>query len=111
MFSGCNSSAARSAYGALLEGLGEAVVRAKRLHFNQILVLSSSKHLVQLFNKGGIPSWKEKTLVVDILSLKHQGLSFSFLWVPSFVLGNVNILADVASSVPIHDNWSQPSIV
>ena len=43
VFKGCSRSAAGSAYGALPEALGEAVVRAKRYNFNQNLMLSSSK--------------------------------------------------------------------
>lgn len=60
VFKGCTSSAAGSAYGALLEALMEAAVQARIHGFNQILVLSSSKRLVQLFNMNCNPSGKKK---------------------------------------------------
>ena len=104
-----SNSAARSISGVLLEGLREAVVTANRLQFNQILVLSNSKYLVKLFNMGQSPDWEGKTLIADFVSLKHQGMCFSFRWVPNFVLGNVHIMVDMTSSVPMHYKMASAS--
>ncbi|XP_075666014.1 uncharacterized protein LOC142635829 [Castanea sativa] len=89
VFRGCHSSAAKSAYGALLEALVEAAVLARRYGFSHILALSSSKRLVQQFNGDSSPTWQERTFFADMCSLKQLGLVFKHLFVPSFVVNNV----------------------
>ena len=68
VFRGYHSSAADSAYGAILETLVEAAVLARRYGFNQILILSSSKRLVHHFSWDSNPNWQERTTFADILS-------------------------------------------
>ena len=46
--SGCHSSAADSAYGALLEAMVDAAMQARRCGFSQLLFMSSSKRLVSV---------------------------------------------------------------
>ena len=48
VFSGCHSSAADSAYGALLKAMVDAAMQARRCGFSQLLFMSSSKRLVSV---------------------------------------------------------------
>lgn len=50
MFTGCTSSAAATGFDAAQEALVEAAIRARSLGFNNILVLSSSRRIVQVYN-------------------------------------------------------------
>ena len=71
VFSGCHSSAADSAYGALMEAMVDAAMQARGCGFSQLLFMSSSKRLVYQFSRTRIPNWTEKTTFADLSSLKH----------------------------------------
>ena len=106
VFRGCHSSAANSAYGALMEAMVEAAVQAMRCGFCQLLFISSSKMLVHHFSRACNPNWKAKTTFADLSSLKQLGLVYKYLFVPSVVLNNVYSLAVLATNSPVHYNWT-----
>ena len=74
MFSGVASCAASSAYGAALEALVEAALKARNMGFHRVIFLSSSKSIVQMSNRERAPNWQEKTVAVDLIFLHHNGL-------------------------------------
>ena len=69
MFSGSVSCGAPTSTAATKEALVEAVVKAKNLGFCRILFLCCSNKIVQVCNQNCNPSWKEKTMIYDILNL------------------------------------------
>ena len=106
--SGCHSSAADSAYGALLEAMVDAAMQARRCGFSQLLFMCSSKGLVYQFSRTSIPNWMEKTTFADLSSLKQLGVGFKYLFVPSVVLNTVYSIAVLATKSPMHYNWAMP---
>ena len=71
MFSGSVSCGAPTSTAATKEALVEAVVKAKNLGFCRILFLCCSNKIVQVCNQNCNPSWKEKTMIYDILNLQE----------------------------------------
>ena len=74
VFRGIGSCAATSATDALQEALVEASITTRSLGFQQILLLSCCKKLVQVCSRWRIPDWKERTMMADISHLQQMGL-------------------------------------
>ena len=81
---------------ALQEALVEASITARSLGFQQILLLSCCKELVQVCSRWRIPDWKERTMMADISHLQQMGLVSKLIFVPKVVLSNVWQLAVMA---------------
>ena len=96
MFCGVTSSTARSAHG-----------------FQRILILiSNSKSLIQVMNKEKkIPDWQEKTMMADISFLQQNGLTSKLYLVPKVVIDQVWSVAYMATRLPIHQCWHDPTIL
>ena len=74
VFRGIGSCAATSATDALQEALVEASITTRSLGFQQILLLSCCKKLVQVCSRWRIPNWKERAMMADISHLQQMGL-------------------------------------
>ena len=74
VFRGIGSCAATSVTDALQEALVEASITARSPGFQQILLLSCCKKLVQVCSRWRIPDWKERTMMADISHLQQMGL-------------------------------------
>ena len=71
---GTFSCAAKTALGAAQEALMNALLKARDMGYQRILVLCNSSRLVQVSNLVRAPNWQEQTMVSDILSLQQNGL-------------------------------------
>ena len=113
MFCGVISSTARSAYGATQEAMVEAALKAKPHGFQRILILiSNRKSLIQVMNKEKkIPDWQEKTMMADISFLQQNGLTSKLYLVPKVVIDQVWSVAYMATRLPIHQCWHDPTIL
>ena len=69
-FRGIRSCAAISMVDALQEALVEASIKASSLGYQQILLLSCCKKLVQVCNRRRTPDWKESIMMVDLSHLQ-----------------------------------------
>ena len=106
IFLGTFSCAAKTALGAAQEALMDALLKARDMGYQRILVLCNSSRLVQVSNLVRAPNWQEQTMVSDILSLQQNGLLCKLLFVPNIVLSHVCYLADQATKMPIHQFWA-----
>ena len=86
---GIKSCAAGSVAGAVQEAIVEAAVKAKNLGYQQILMLSNCKRLVQVVDKKRAPDWKERTLMADMSSLQQMGLDCRLIFVSKVILNYV----------------------
>ena len=86
MFCGIRSCAAGSVVGAVQEAIVEAAVKVKNLGYQQILMLSNCKKLVQVVDKKRAPDWKERTLMADMSSLHQMGLDCWLIFVSEVIL-------------------------
>ena len=93
------------------EALMEAVVKAKNLGFYRILFLCCSNRIVQVCNQNCNPSWKEKTMIYDILNLQQQGVCCKALFVPKAILDFVYNYANSATRVLGSCSWMHPALV
>ena len=84
----------------------DALLKARDMGYQHILVLCNSSRLVQVSNLVRAPNWQEQTMVSDILSLQQNGLLCKLLFVPNIVLSHVCYLADQATKMPIHQFWA-----
>ena len=89
----------------------EAVIKAINYGFQQILFLTNNKNLVQLINKTKKPAWQERSLIANLEFLYQCGLFCNLLVVPKFVLDFVNAGANLATRMPIHQSWVNPTIL
>ena len=104
MFCGVISSTARSAYGATQEAMVEADLA--------VLLISNRKSLIQVMNKEKkIPDWQEKTMMADISFLQQNGLTSKLYLVPKVVIDQVWSVAYMATRLPIHQCWHDPTIL
>ncbi|KAL0009218.1 hypothetical protein SO802_010720 [Lithocarpus litseifolius] len=94
IFLGTFSCEAKFALGAAQEALMDALLKARDMGYQRILVLCNSSRLVQVSNLVRAPNWQEQTMVSDILSLQQNGLLCKLLFVPNIVLSHVCYLAD-----------------
>ena len=106
IFLGTFSCAAKTALGAAQEALMNALLKARDMGYQRILVLCNSSRLVQVSNLVRAPNWQEQTMVSDILSLQQNGLLCKLLFVPNIVISHVWYLADQATKMPIHQFWA-----
>ena len=106
IFTGTFICAAKSVLDATQEALMDAIMKARSLRYQRILVLSNSSRLVKVSNLVQTPNWQEQTMVLDILSLQQCGLLCKLLFVPNLVLSHVLYLADQATKMPIHHFWA-----
>ena len=106
IFLGTFSCAAKTALGAAQEALMNALLKARDMGYQRILVLCNSSRLVQVSNLVRAQNWQEQTMVSDILSLQQNGLLCKLLFVPNMVLSHVCYLADQATKMPIHQFWA-----
>ena len=97
---GIRSCAAGSVAGAVHEAIVEAAVKAKNLGYQQILMLSNCKKLVQVVDKKRAPDWKERTLMADMSSLQQMGLDCRLIFVSKVILNYVWSLAVLATEEP-----------
>ena len=88
IFLGTFSCATKTALGAAQEALMDALLKARDMGYQRILVLCNSSRLVQV-----------------ILSLQQNGLLCKLLFVPNIVLCHVCYLVDQATKMPIHQFW------
>ena len=84
----------------------DALLKARDLVYERILVLCNSNRLAQVSNLVRVPNWQEQTIISDILSLQQNGLLCKLLFVPNMVLSHVCYLADQATKMPIHQFWA-----
>lgn len=105
VFRGIRSCAASSVADALQEALVEASITARSLGYQQVLLLSCCKKLVQVCSGWKIPDWKEKTMMADLSHLQQIGLAFKLMFVPKVVLSNVWQLAVMATKMPTKYCW------
>ena len=89
----------------------EVVIKARNYGFQRILFLTNKKNLVQLINKTKKPAWQERSLIVDLEFLYQYGLFCNLLVVPKFVLDFVYAGANLATRMPIHQSWVNPTIL
>ncbi|KAL0006647.1 hypothetical protein SO802_008149 [Lithocarpus litseifolius] len=61
LFTGGVSKGRKKPYLVLLDAVGEAILRAKELGFNKIIILSNSKRFEQICNGAKKPTWQELT--------------------------------------------------
>ena len=87
---------------ALLDAVGESMLKALELGFNKLLILNCCKDLTQVYKKHRQPSWQQKTLFADITHLRNQGMLIDFLFVPRYVVGHVSDLAYITTCFPVH---------
>ena len=59
MISSFSSYAAMTANNAAQEAMVEAIDKARNLGYTYILILCSSKQIVQVVNKARAPNWQE----------------------------------------------------
>lgn len=105
VFCGIRSCAAGSVAGAVQEAIVEAAVKAKNLGYQQILMLSNCKKLVQVVDKKRAPDWKERTLMADMSSLQQMGLDCRLIFVSKVILNYVWSLAVLATKEPTYYCW------
>ncbi|XP_030966604.1 uncharacterized protein LOC115987239 [Quercus lobata] len=105
VFCGIRSCATGSIVGAVQEAIVEAAVKAKNLGYQQILMLSNCKKLVQVVDKKRAPDWKERTLMADMSSLQQMGLDCRLIFVSKVILNYVWSLAILATKEPTYYCW------
>ncbi|KAK9985957.1 hypothetical protein SO802_030908 [Lithocarpus litseifolius] len=97
IFTGTFNCAAKTVLAAAQEALMDAILKARSLGYQRILVLSSSNRLVQVSNLVRTPNWQEQTMVSDILH--SSGMDF---YVNCFLFQNWSLVM----FVPIHHFWA-----
>ena len=89
----------------------EAALKAKHHGFQRILILSSSRSLIQVMNKEKNPRLQEKTMMADISFFQQNGLTSKLFLVPKVVIDQVWSVAYMATRLPIHQCWHNPTIL
>ena len=102
---GIKSCATGSVAGAVQEKRAEAAVKAKNLGYQQILMSSNCKRLVQVVDKKRAPDWKERTLMADMSSLQQMGLDCKLIFVSEVILNYVWSLAVLPTKEPTYYCW------
>ena len=105
VFFGAISSNAQTSTGALLEAMLEAVLTAKGQGFQQILVLSNSRSLLQTYKNNTASDWLDSTKLADLWFLNQNGVSCDVFWVPAVVVKDLRTVAGLATHVPMHFCW------
>lgn len=105
MFCGIKSCATGSVAGAVQKTIVEAAVKPKNLGYQQILMLSYCKKLVQVVDKKRAPDWKERTLMADMSSLQQMGLDCRLIFVSEVILNYVWSLAILVTKEPTYSCW------
>ena len=111
VFRGIRSCAAIFVADALQEALVEASIKASSLGYQQILLLSCCKKLVQVCNRWRTLDWKESIMMANLSHLQQMGLVYKLIFVPKLVLSNVWQLVVMATKMPIQYCWSSMSHV
>ena len=84
----------------------EAAVKAKNLGYQQMLMLSNCKKLVQEVDKMRASDWKERTLMADMSSLQQTGgLDCRLIFVSKVILNYVWSLPVLATKEPTYYCW------
>ncbi|XP_030963645.1 uncharacterized protein LOC115984778 [Quercus lobata] len=83
------------------EAMLEAVIKARDLGYNFLLLLSDSRRSVLVSNRQCTPTWQERVLLASE-TLIHSDLVFHAVYVPAVVLSNVSSLAKLATEMPIN---------
>ena len=68
---GVSKGRKKKPYLVLLDAMGEAILKAKELGFNKIIILNNSKRFEQICNGAKKPTWQKLTLITDLNHL-HQ---------------------------------------
>ena len=89
----------------------EAVITARNYGFQRILILTKNKNLVQLISKAKKPAWQERSLIADLEFLYQNGLLCKLLVVPKVVLDFIYFATNLATRMPIHQSWVDPTIL
>lgn len=101
LFTGGVSKGRKPPYLVLQEAVGEAIIKAKELGFNKLIILSNSRRLEQICNGSKSPMWQEHTFITDLNQLQ-QGLNALSFCVPRLVLSRAIDLADITTYFPVH---------
>lgn len=99
------SCAAISVADAVQAAVVEASIQARNFGYQQILLLSNCKKLVQVFNMFRNSDWKERTMTADLTHLQQFGLVAKLILVPKVILNNIWKLSIMATKVPTHYCW------
>ena len=105
MFFGAISSNARTSTGALLEAMLEAVLAAKSQGFQQILVLSHSRSLMQTYRCNTATDWLDGTRLSDLRFLNQNGIVCDVFLVPTVIFKDLRAVACLATREPMHFCW------
>ena len=101
LFTGGVSKGRKPPYLVLQEAVGEAIIKAKELGFNKLIILSNSRRLEHICNGSKSPMWQEHTFITDLNQLQ-QGLNALSFCVPRLVLSRAIDLADITTYFPVH---------
>ena len=66
LFTGGVNKGRKPPYLVLQEAVGEAIIKAKELVFNKLIILSNSRRLEQICNGSKSPTWQEHTFIADL---------------------------------------------
>ena len=108
-FYGVLSSSTSTIKGAVHEALMEAIFTVRNHVFQQILILTNSKDLIQLVSKSKKLAWHERSLIADLDVLYLDGLVCKLLEVPRIVLDFVYNAVAMVVRMPIHYSWADPT--
>ena len=104
-------SVARTTYGAMLDVVVEAGIRAKYHGYQQVLFLGASRKLVQVFRHRKTSNWLHHTRIVDLNFLNQNGLSYSMFLVPHLIVKPVWSVAKLATQMPMNYCWYNLAIL
>ena len=102
LFRGGASSGEKTQHQAAQEALLMALIKARKLGYQRLFVVSNDRYLVNLCNNARKTVWLDRTFLLDLHNLHQQGLITKILFVPKIVVNFVLDLAVTTTRFPVH---------